>query len=254
MTTEPLRNKSTNGQPSSDNGGGFASRPERPESEVKLERKPGYAEIPILAHPRISTHVEDLPAYPAGLPEPSITFGYGDDHPGTLYVYLTVPAGDHGDEADVTVWSDEEGYEGNSISDGAEETGWTPDMDLEFVTWAHAVRKRLDADVTKVTESVLSTEVSDALVANALGNPGAEVSAIAGGRTEDMTAVDTALARAENVFAAYGGEDDLRYDLPDLLTDLRIFAEAQGFDWDQAMHKGASQYHDLQRDIREGIA
>jgi hypothetical protein len=254
MTIEPLRNKSTSGQPSNDNGGAFASREQRPEASVALERKAETVVVSVIAHPSLTTHVADLPPYPA-LEAPTIDFGYGDDHPGTLYVYFTIPAADDLDhEVSVTVWEDEEGDRGDSINDGSESTGWEPEVDEQFLEWAHAVRSRLDTDVSTVAGSAISNaNVVSSIVANALGGDRKTVATAADGYIRSDNPIVSSAAKAERVFDAYGTSGDLEYDMPDLLMDLQIYADAKGIDFETALGTAAAAYRSVRRDGQDGL-
>lgn len=139
-------------------GGQFAAH-DRQESEAALP-SPIAIEIPASTI-SLPAHNNVLPPYPEQLGTPAVQFGFGDDHPGTLYGYFEVA------DTHVTVWVDEYGDRGNSISDGSEETGWDPEDDEQFVEWAHAVTARAAQDAQLIIGASFVTAVERALVENA---------------------------------------------------------------------------------------
>lgn len=242
--TDILRNKDAQGVPSSSNAGGFATRPERPDAAVTLP-KPERPTVPIVGSVRLAAHESTLPPYPAHLPAADVSFSYGSDHPETVYVYTSVGTGP--DTVMVTVWCDEDG-EGNSIHDGAEETGWDENTDEEFLAWAHVVRSRIESDAAAVAEAALPKPVEDAIVKNALGAPAWEVQQTATGFNPTESPITRGQRVVDKMFTAYPSGDTKQEEAQDFLTDLHHWATANGVNLDEAMNEARYQHR---ADVKE---
>jgi hypothetical protein len=76
--------------------------------------------------------------------------------------------GEGRDQVAVSVWREDSTAWGDSIHSGVEATGWSAEVDDQFLVWGHAVRNRLEADAERVRDNALEL-ASAALVSNALG-------------------------------------------------------------------------------------
>lgn len=221
-------------------GGQFASH-DRADAQITLPTGPPRAQLEgfIVALPhRFDADREPLPAYPAGLAEPKLSYVYGDDHPSTIYLSAEI------DGVRVTVWLDEQGDRGDSINDSEEETGYDLDTDEQLLEWLHEARERID--ITQHAVNMVSLDAfHDKVLAVALGTaeePNTPTPVLKVDFDYDDPAAVTAhnADRAHRMLAAAGLLDQgditqgaIETGIRDAVANLRHLADRYGIDFDE---------------------
>lgn len=144
-------------------GGQFAVQ-NRSEAESRL------GEIIIMDVPVITTvqvsdrHLNHLPDYPSGLPDPTVSFDWSDS--GDFATYVVVD-GHH-----YVFWNDfYDGWQNNIDHDPTWGEAWPfPDVDEErFTEWANSLAERVDTLVAASGSTLYTPRLREAIQAAALG-------------------------------------------------------------------------------------
>jgi hypothetical protein len=233
MTTQ---NRTPAGIPT---GGQYANH-DRAEGQAALAHPPRIQLDGALSLTVIAYNADTLPPYPAHLAEPVISYTYGDDNPGTIYVSFDI------DGVHVSVWQDD-GYAGgmyNSIHDSDEETGYDEDTDEELLTWAHAVRDSIENIQYSLTYAAVE-QFQDDVIRAALGKTGTpntptplppsfvyDDTDIAALTSRNADLGHRMLAAAGMIDQGDDPESAIETGIRDALTNLRHLAARHNFDFD----------------------
>jgi len=143
----------------------------------------------------------------------------------------------------MSFWRDEmTGDVGNTIDNGnapeGEDAPWAGIAEYEDFeqarTWAEAVHERVEGATAEILESAVQSDESRTAIVN-----------FATGRATETAGESPARAarrRAEAVLAAADTGDDVETTMSDLLTDLRLYADAKGIDIYQILDRSYGYY------------
>lgn len=143
-------------------GGQFAVQ-NRPEADVRLPE--GNTDVvAVTTAVQLSDRLTQLAPYPAGLPEPTVSFDWSDS--GTFETYVDV------DGHSYIFWNDfYDGWQNNIDHDPQWGEPWPfPDVDEDrFTEWANSVAERTDTLVAAAGLKLYTPQLRDAIQATALG-------------------------------------------------------------------------------------
>lgn len=183
----------------------------------------------------------NLPPLPASVGTPEVDFSFSDA--GKLETHVTI----HGSR--LSFWTDDMDGEvtneiecGNSAMDEAPWSGIAEMEDFQAArTWAESVHERVESATTQIAESAVeSGPAHTAVIAFATGKPA---------EPADETPAESAYRRAEAALAAStdAGEDK-ETAVADMFTDLRLYADKHGIDFNEALDRSYRYYLEEKQD------
>lgn len=236
-------------------GGEFAAH-NRPDADLQLERDRARANLYGAVAVSSPLFWEELPTWPANVPEPELSVVEWDDEPGTFTLYGKMGEGRNL----VTVGVYRQGEDVlNTIDDGLEDTPYDEETEEQIVAYLSAVRQRVelvDSQILSAARAKFEGEMLDIALGRyeqpAIPTPTQPLS-MAG------DSIETARVRAHQMLAAHGYIDQgegpkeaMQQAIADAMANLRHLADQHGIDFDEVASKADAYYDTELIDARFG--